>query len=198
MRSRVRDALVSPQGGRIGHGLADAVAKFDNMLTTDQKGAIAELAIARAAAELGIGVWGAYTVERYDLLLDLRPALVRVQCKWACRQGDVLVVRCCSHRRNRDGILRRIYSRDEIDAFAAYSADLDRCYFLPMDEFEGRRSIALRLNPSRNNQQERINWAKDFEFAATLGARGAVAQLGEHSAGSRKVTGSNPVGSTLF
>jgi hypothetical protein len=47
------------------------------MLTTDQKGAIAELAIARAAAELGIGVWGAYTVERYDLIFDLCPELRR-------------------------------------------------------------------------------------------------------------------------
>ena len=168
------------------------------MLTTDQKGAVAELAIARAAAELGIGVWAAYTVERYDLLFDLRPELVRVQCKWASRDGDVLVVRCCSHRRNRDGVLRRMYSRDEIDAFAAYSADLDRCYFLPMDQFEGRRWIALRLKPSRNNKQERINWAKDYEFAAKLGPLGAIAQLGERLRGTQEVAGSSPAGSTLF
>jgi hypothetical protein len=184
------------QDVRSGHGPADVVASFDNVLTTDQKGVIAELAIARQAAELGIGVWGSYTVERYDLMFDLRPGLVRVQCKWAGRQGDVLVVRCCSHRRNRDGIMRRTYSRDEIDAFAAYSADLNRCYFLPIDEFEGRRTIALRLNPSRNNQKERINWAEDYEFAATLGRLGAVAQLGERQRGTLEATGSSPVGST--
>jgi hypothetical protein len=63
------------------------------MLTTDQKGAVAELAIARQAAEFGIGVWAAYTVERYDLIFDLRPELMRVQCKWAGRCGDVVVVR---------------------------------------------------------------------------------------------------------
>src|SRR5438094_444281 len=79
------------------------------MLTTDQKGVIAELAIAHHAADLGIGVWHAYTVERYDLIFDLRNQLVRVQCKWASRHGDVLVVRCCSHRRNRDGLVRRRY-----------------------------------------------------------------------------------------
>ena len=60
------------------------------MLTTDQKGAVAELAIARAAAELGIGVWGSFTVERYDLVFDLRPRLVRVQCKWATRRGAII------------------------------------------------------------------------------------------------------------
>jgi hypothetical protein len=64
------------------------------MLTTDQKGVIAELAIARCAAELGIGVWVAHTIERFDLIFDLRPKLVRVQCKWAGRYDEVIVVRC--------------------------------------------------------------------------------------------------------
>jgi len=80
---------------------------LDNVLGSDQKGAIPELAIATAAAELGIGVWGPYTVERYDLIFDLRPRLLRVQCKWAARQGDVISVRCYRARRNRDGLLRQ-------------------------------------------------------------------------------------------
>jgi PD-(D/E)XK endonuclease len=167
------------------------------MLTTDQKGAIAELAIARQAAELGIGVWAAYTVERYDLIFDLRPELMRVQCKWAGRCGDVVVVRCYSSRRNRDGLLRTLYSADQIDAFAAYCADTDRCYFLPLTEFAGRSAIQLRLAPTRNNQAAGVNWAKDFEFAAKLGGRGAIAQLGERISGRDEVAGSSPAGSTL-
>jgi hypothetical protein len=66
------DDVAARQGVRTGHGSADVVASFDNVLTTDQKGAVAELAIARQAAELGIGVWAAYTVERYDLIFDRR------------------------------------------------------------------------------------------------------------------------------
>jgi hypothetical protein len=157
---------------------------------------IAELEIARQAAELGIGVWHAYTVERYDLLFDLRPQLVRVQCKWACRYGDVVVVRCYSNRRARDGLLRRLYSSDEIDAFAAYCAELRCCYFLPLEVFGGRSSIQLRLRPARNNQKLGINWAKDFEFAATLRPTpGAIAQLGERLDGIQEVAGSSPAGS---
>jgi len=114
-------------------------------------------------------VWHAYTIERYDLIFDLRDRLVRVQCKWASLRGEVLVVRCCSHRRNRDGLVRRRYVAGEIDAFAAYFADLDRCYFLPFAEFGDRTAIQLRLAASRNNQHLGINWASDFEFAATLG-----------------------------
>jgi hypothetical protein len=155
------------------------------MLSTDQKGTIAELAIARQAAEIGIGVWSAYTVERFDLIFDLRPELIRVQCKWACRYDDIVIVRCYSNRRNRDGLLRRLYSADDIDAFAAYCAKLDQCYFLPLESFAGRTSIQLRLAPTKNNQQAGVNWAKDFEFAATLRPRGAIAQLGERLAGSQ-------------
>jgi hypothetical protein len=166
------------------------------MLTTDQKGAVAELAIARQAAELGIGVWAAYTIERYDLIFDLRPQLMRVQCKWASRYGDVVIVRCYSNRRSRDGLLRRLYSPDQIDAFAAYCADTNRCYFLPLTTFGGRSTIQLRLAPTRNNQAAGVNWAKDFEFAAKLAGQGAIAQLGERLSGRQKVAGSIPAGST--
>lgn len=112
--------------------------------------------------------------------------LWRVQCKWAAIDDDVLVVRCYSSRRTREGMRKRPYTAAEIDAFAAYSADLDRSYFLPIDRFPRREQIRLRLAPTRNNQRLLINWAEDFEFAATLAQpRGAVAQLGERLAGSQ-------------
>jgi hypothetical protein len=86
------------------------------VLTTDQKGAVAELAIAHAAAELGVGVFKPLTDgERYDLIFDMRPELLRVQCKWACRHGDVVIVRCRSCRRARGGLVHRGYTRAEVD-----------------------------------------------------------------------------------
>lgn len=148
------------------------VVRTDNytrtVLSTDQKGAIAEAAIAATAAKLGVGVFRPLTVERYDLIFDLRPELVRVQCKWAARYEDVLVVRCRTCRRGRDGFIRSRYTADEVDAFAAYCLELDRCYFLPLDRFQGRSTIQLRLAPTKNNQQLAVNWAAEFEFEATL------------------------------
>jgi PD-(D/E)XK endonuclease len=166
------------------------------MLTADQKGTVAELAIAQRAAQLGIGVWSAYTVERYDLLFDLRPKLVRVQCKWASRYDDVVIVRCYSNRRGRNGLIRRLYSADQVDAYAAYCLELNQCCFLPLDVFGSRNAIQLRLGPTKNNQKIGVNWAADFEFEATLRpGQGAIAQLGERPAGSREVAGSSPAGS---
>lgn len=153
------------------------------MLTTDQKGAIAEAKVAAAALELGIGVWMPFGDERYDLIFDLRPQLIRVQCKWAALYRDAIVARLISSRRSANGNLHRVYSSDEIDAFALYCAAVDRCYFIPIGEAPPGGRIRLRVTPTRNNQRLRVRWAEDVSFAATLGALGAVAQLGERLPG---------------
>jgi hypothetical protein len=168
-------------------------------MTTDQKGAIAELAIALAAVRLGVDVYRPVAEGgRYDLIFEIEDRLWRVQCKWAPRHGDVVIVRCYSTRRGPDGLLKRIYVPGEIDAFAAYCPALDQCYFLPYALFESRTQILLRLAPTQNNQNLGVNWASQFEFGATLAREGAVAQLGERRHGMAEVTGSIPVGSTLF
>jgi hypothetical protein len=134
-------------------------------MTPDQKGSIAETAIVHAAVKLGIGVLKPVSDgERYDLVFDLRPRLIRIQCKWAVRRGEVVIVRSYSCRRTRAGMLRQCYTADQIDAFAAYCQELDSCWFLSIARFPRRSAIQLRLEPTRNNQQIGINWAEDFEF----------------------------------
>lgn len=142
------------------------------MLTTDQKGAIAELAIACEAARLGVGVFKPLTDgERYDLILDVRSTLLRTQCKRARRLGDVVIVPCYSARRAREGVRKRVYRATEVDAIAAYCASLDRTFLLLASEFDGRSAVQQRLRPSRNNNQQlRINWAEDFKLDARLKA----------------------------
>jgi hypothetical protein len=167
-------------------------------LTTNQKGAIAEAAITKAAVELGIEVYRP-VVEggRYDLIFAFDGgSLMRVQCKWAARHGDVLLVRCYSCRRAREGMRVRRYTEEEVDAIAAFSLDTDECYYLPATIWSLRGGVHLRLEASRNNQRRKIHWAEEYEFAARLSASGPIAQLGERLAGSQKVGGSNPPGST--
>lgn len=140
-------------------------------LTTDQKGAIAEAEIAAAAIKVGVGVLRPVGDGcRYDLVFDLGRRLWRVQCKTAVRHGSVLAVPCYSARRGRDGLLKRIYTDEEIDAVAAYSPDLDRCFFVPFGEIPGRTYLQLRLKPCRNNQRLGIHWADDFDITARLSA----------------------------
>ncbi len=168
-------------------------------MSTDQKGNIAEAAVVLAAVKLGVDVYRPVGEGgRCDLILGLEERLLRVQCKWASRHGEVVVVRCYSARRSAGGkFVTRRYTTNEVDAFAAYSPDLDRCFLLPPELWADRRLVQLRVAPALNNQVRRINWADDFDFAARLGALGAVAQLGERESGTLEVTGSSPVGSTL-
>ena len=166
------------------------------MLTSDPKGAIAEAAIILAALELDVPVSRPLVDLRYDLIFDLGPDLVRVQCKWGRLVRNVINVQCYRNRRNADGLLRQYYSPDDVDAFAVYCGDVRRCYLIPFGDVPRCASLQLRIAPTRNNQAKRIRWAKDYEFAATLRRLGAVAQLGERRAGSAKATGSSPVGST--
>jgi PD-(D/E)XK endonuclease len=138
-------------------------------LSTDQKGALAESAVVHAAIRLGIGVFRPFgDGERYDFVLDLRPRLVRVQCKTAILHGPVLAVPFFSTRRGTNGFVKRSYTSDEIDAVAAYSPELERCFLLPMSVF-GRRTYAqLRLAPSKNGQRARVHRADDYDFGDTL------------------------------
>jgi hypothetical protein len=85
----------------------------------------------------------------------------------------------------------------EIDLIAAYCRDLDVCYLLPIEDFDGRSAIQLRLMPAKNNQHQLINWAADYRLGATLRRLGAVAQLGERCHGMAEVRGSIPLGSMV-
>ena len=169
------------------------------MLTTNQKGAIAEARIIAEAIGLGIEVYRpAMEGGRYDMIFGIGERLIRIQCKWAPMHNGAVVIRGYSCRRSADGLLKRVYTADEIDAFAAYCASLDTCYFIPVELVEGSPEISLRVGATQNNQRRRVRWARDFEFGATmpLDANGPIAQLGEHLHGMQKAVGSSPTGST--
>ena len=88
------------------------------------------------------------------------------------------------------GYVRSGYTADEIDLFAVYCGDLDRCYLLPIERLDGRRAISLRLSSPKNGQRACINLAAQLEFP------GAVAQLEERLNGIQEAGGSSPPSST--
>lgn len=139
---------------------------------SNHKGNLAELRIAAAAAELGIGVLAPLTEHgRYDLMFDVAGRLLRIQCKWASRNKDVVAVRIRSnyHSPTR-GYVRGTYGAHEVDAVVAYCHENDTCYFLPIDEIDGMGFVHLRLGPTRNGQRAGVRMASKYEL-------GAVAQL---------------------
>src|SRR5438128_1253720 len=130
-------------------------------------GAIAEAAIALEAVKRDIPVLKPIFMDaRYDLVFDLGTKLLRVQCKWARRRGNVVDVKARTCRRVAGGFERTTYSPDEVDAIGAYCPELNRCYLVPISIFPKGGCLYLRLEPSKNNQERGVKWAADYEFGA--------------------------------
>ena len=160
-----------------------------NDLNSNRKGAIAEAEITAAAVRLGYMVLRPTTDGlRYDLAIDDGTNLVRLQCKWAQRKGDVVAVYARTSRLTPAGYVHTVYSSSEIDAVAAYCAELDTCYLIPADVIDGRGMVHLRLEPAKNGQRGAVTMAAEYEF-------GAVAQLEERRHGMAEARGSSPLSS---
>ena len=159
-------------------------------LSTSRKGATAEAAITALAIEMGIIVLRPVAEGgRYDLVFDVGTRLLRVQCKWARKRGDVLAAHTGTCRHTPHGYLRTTYTAAEVDAVVLYCRELHRAYLLPIEEVEGLSYVHLRLAPARNNQRAGVRMAHRYEL-------GAVAQLGERRHGMAEVRGSIPLSST--
>jgi PD-(D/E)XK nuclease superfamily protein len=160
------------------------------VLTTNQKGAIAETAILHEATKQGIVVYRpAVEGARADMIFECGARLLRIQCKWARLVGEVVEVRARTCRRGPGGTyVRGTYSADEVDAIAAYCMANDTAYLLPFAMFAQQTALYLRLSEARNNQQRLVHWAEHYRL-------GAIAQLGERDTGSVEVVGSSPTSS---
>ena len=157
----------------------------------NHKGNVAEAAVAFHAARLGLQAFRPLQEHgRYDLVLEVGACLLRVQCKWAALCGDVVRIYIAGRQLTPRGYVGRLYVEDEIDAVAAYCADLDRCYLLPVALVAGKSMVHLRVSAAKNGQRAAVHWATDYEFP------GAVAHLVERRHGMAEVARSTRVGST--
>ncbi|HZG49240.1 MAG TPA: group I intron-associated PD-(D/E)XK endonuclease [Thermoleophilaceae bacterium] len=123
------------------------------MLSSNHKGAIAEMKIATTAVELGIPILKPVQEHcRYDLGFEVGGRILRVQCKWGAldASGNVIKVSCVTYSLTYSHHRRSSYTADEIDLLAVYCGDLDQCYLLPSALACGRTEVWLRLTPARN------------------------------------------------
>jgi hypothetical protein len=100
----------------------------------------------------------------FDLIVCRDEKLERVQCKYTCSDGDIVVVRCRSHSLT-NGRVRatKRYTSAMIDWLAVYDATTDSCYYIPATELgSGMQIMHLRLRPPRNNQRRGIHSAEEY------------------------------------
>ena len=144
------------------------------MRNPNDKGNVAEAAIAFAAVRLGIPVFKPVAEHgRTDLVLEIADRLQRVQCKWGRLSKDraTVAVQVSGCRLTLRGYIRSTYAASEVDLVGVYCGELDRCYLLPPRLFVDKYVVHLRLVPAKNGRRSCINLAEQYEFD------GAVAQL---------------------
>ena len=156
------------------------------VMNSNVKGAVAEQAIVLAATKLGVPVLRPVAEHgRTDLALEIGGDLFRVQVKWGRlnHARDVVIAQLATSRCTPRGHVRTTYTEHEVDLFAVYCGDLDRCFLLPAQPLANRTVVYLRLMPARNGQRACINLADEFTFD------GAVAQLARASRWQREGQG---------
>jgi len=98
----------------------------------------------------------------YDLIIDKNDGkLYRAQVKYTTPDEDGNIrIRCGSSH----GEWRHRYTSDDIDLIIGYDPLSEKLYYIESSFLgTGRTSFSLRVNPTKDNQQKGIHWAKDFE-----------------------------------
>jgi hypothetical protein len=112
---------------------------------------------------------------RYDLIIDDGNELKRVQCKTGrLRNGAVHFATCSSYGHHRNPATARRDYVGQVDLFAVYCYVTSTVYLIPTDNLPNRNACALRVDPPRNNQRDRVRFASDYEagrIAITAGLR---------------------------
>ena len=89
--------------------------------------------------------------------------VVRIQCKvaWLSKDGSYIAFNT-STLTNR--LTKHVGYHGKAEWFGVYSPDTGKVYMIAVAEAGKGSEMKLRLQPTRNNQEKYVNWAKDYEF----------------------------------
>ncbi len=98
---------------------------------------------------------------RYDL--EETGELVRVQCKAGRYEAAIGCVLFKSFNKTGGRGKRRSYVGDA-EYFGVYRAELNTIYFIPLEKVPSADEVHLRIQPTKNNQEKKVIWARDYEI----------------------------------
>lgn len=133
-------------------------------LDTKRIGNATELELMLAFTKQGCPVLTPYgDDERYDLVADIKGALIRIQAKTSSPidEGRAFEFDCRRNIYERGKkVKREPYYDDDFDYFGTVWNG--QCYLVPLSEC--KRCKRLRLEPSASNRGMRSVWATDYEL----------------------------------
>ena len=129
-----------------------------------QKGDIGEAKCLAKMIELGIPVSLPFgDNQRYDMIIDVNGQLKRIQVKYSSfseNQGSIIfkISSSTNHTTNKHCDTYE----NNVDGFLLYNSLNDEIYYLPIEIDQGRKTITLRMEPSKNGQTKNCLFTKDF------------------------------------
>ncbi|WP_157972673.1 group I intron-associated PD-(D/E)XK endonuclease [Haloprofundus halophilus] len=132
-------------------------------MNTSRRGDETEATILGALMALGCSVSVPFRdSDRYDLIVDDSEALHRVQCKTGNWVNGAIRFNLYSSTVVEGSRVDAEYTPDEIDAYAVYSPETKRVYWIPISD-TGAGEMRLRVeDPHPKAPKSRINWASDY------------------------------------
>ena len=102
---------------------------------------------------------------RYDLAyyVEETAELIRIQCKAGRYNSNTGCIVFKNFNKSGGRGERRSYIGDA-EYFGVYCAELNRVYLVPIDIVPYASEVGLRAQPTKNNQQKKVIWAKDYEI----------------------------------
>ena len=132
-------------------------------MTTNTKGQLAVSKAELRAFELGYIPSRPLFDTRYDLIIDDKTHLSRLQVKYADGKpsntsGSVVVK--LEYVNRRKNIFT--YQGNEVDALVVYIPKIDKLCLFPKKVFVGKKKISIRIAKSKNNQKKGVIAASDY------------------------------------
>jgi PD-(D/E)XK endonuclease len=134
-------------------------SSYSFMLTSEQKGELAQLKVQLRAVEKGCVVSRPTVQCRYDMIIDDGKRLLRAQVKYGDRstQRSQGAVRVDLRKRHKS-----FYDDREIDVLFVYLPKIDRVLAFMAENFSGCKELCVRFTHPNNNQRKKIRLADDF------------------------------------
>jgi len=130
---------------------------------TKEKGDIGLLAV---LLDLSLKGYKVFTSNSEHLPFDLIAyreggIFLRIQVKYRKIRNGRIDITSRTSWADKNGSHDKPYNKNELDYFAVYCPDNDKCYYIGINDFD--KSFTLRFEDTRNNNITKIRFAKDYE-----------------------------------
>ncbi len=140
--------------------------RIDKM-TNKEKGELVEQIVITEFLKLGIPVSKTLGDNQpYDIIIDLKNKLYKVQIRAGWKQKNTLKVSFQSSRMNTK-MAYKTSNKNKVDLYVTYCFENNKCYVINVNTVKNINSICLQLNDNCKNGRV-LNFAKDFELKTIL------------------------------